>query len=92
MRPYIDEMRTRIADTLGIEISQVNVKATTEEGLGFTGSLEGISSQAVCMISSVKELSSFPIGGGCQKYGGCGICLAENQRMEAAISHKDGNN
>lgn len=47
MRPYIDEMRKNIADTLKLDIDRVNVKATTEEGLGFTGTGEGISSQAV---------------------------------------------
>lgn len=52
MRPYIDKMRENIANTLGIDISQVNVKATTEEGLGFTGSGEGISSQAICLLTS----------------------------------------
>ena len=46
MRPHIDLMRKNIADTLGIDISQVNVKATTEEGLGFTGMEEGISALA----------------------------------------------
>lgn len=56
MRPYIDQMNKNIADALGIEVSQVNVKATTEEGLGFTGSGEGISSQAICMLSSESEL------------------------------------
>lgn len=72
MRPYIDDMRTIIADTLGIEREQVNVKATTEEGLGFTGEGEGISSQAVCMISSVKELESYGISSaGCNGCGGC---------------------
>lgn len=55
MRPYIDTMRENIANALEIDISQVNVKATTEEGLGFTGTGEGISSQAVCMISSFFE-------------------------------------
>ena len=43
MRPHIDVMRQNIADALSIDISQVNVKATTEEGLGFTGKGEGIS-------------------------------------------------
>lgn len=52
MRPYIDTMRKNIADTLQISIDQVNVKATTEEGLGFTGSGEGISSQAICLLTS----------------------------------------
>lgn len=56
MRPYIDEMRKNIADALGITTEQVNVKATTEEGLGFTGTGEGISAQAVCMVSSPAEL------------------------------------
>ncbi|MBO4904661.1 MAG: 2-C-methyl-D-erythritol 2,4-cyclodiphosphate synthase [Lachnospiraceae bacterium] len=60
MRPYIDEMTENIAKTLGIELSQVNVKATTEEGLGFTGSGEGISSQAICLLSCADDI----IGGG----------------------------
>ena len=47
---YIGEMRKNIADTLGIGEDQVNVKATTEEGLGFTGAGEGIAAQAVCLI------------------------------------------
>ncbi len=57
MRPYIDDMRQNIANALDIDISQVNVKATTEEGLGFTGLGEGISSQAICMIGSPREMS-----------------------------------
>ena len=78
MRPHIDEMRQNIADALGIELSQVNVKATTEEGLGFTGRGEGISSQAICLLTSPIELHStnvtFQTGeapkgccGGCEK-------------------------
>ena len=74
MRPYIDQMRTVIARTLGIEEGQVNVKATTEEGLGFTGAGEGISSQAVCMLSSVKELESIRVGGNPGACEGCGGC------------------
>ena len=47
---HIEQMRKNIADACGIDISQVSVKATTEEKLGFTGRLEGISSHAVCLI------------------------------------------
>ena len=50
LRPYIEEMEANIARTLGLETDQVNVKATTEEGLGFTGAQEGISAQAVCIL------------------------------------------
>ncbi len=50
MSPYIEQMRRNIADDCGIEIDKVNVKATTEEGLGFTGEGKGISAFAVCII------------------------------------------
>ena len=50
MRPYIDAMRANIAGALLIDISQVNIKATTEEHLGFTGRGEGISSEAICLL------------------------------------------
>ena len=56
MRPHIDTMRQNIAEALGIDADQVNVKATTEEGLGFTGSGEGISSQAICLLTSMFDL------------------------------------
>ena len=54
MRPYIDTMRENIAKALKIDIDQVNVKATTEEGLGFTGEGLGISSQAICMLTTPR--------------------------------------
>ena len=50
MAPYIPKIRENIANTLGLELDQVNIKATTEEGLGFTGSGDGISAQAVCIL------------------------------------------
>ncbi len=50
LAPYIEQMRKNIADACQIDISQVSVKATTEEKLGFTGRLEGISTHAVCLI------------------------------------------
>ena len=76
MRPYIDEMRQNIADALEIEISQVNVKATTEEGLGFTGSGEGISSQAVCLLESVYDYSQLSAVYGSAGCSGCSGCKA----------------
>ena len=71
MRPYIDTMRENIARVLQVEVSQVNVKATTEEGLGFTGTGEGISSQAVCLLNTPYGLYSSDVNAGC---GGCGGC------------------
>ena len=50
LAPYIDEMRENIAVACGLKKSAVSVKATTEEGLGFTGKLEGISATSVCLI------------------------------------------
>ena len=48
--PHIPTMRENIAKALNIDLDQINVKATTEEGLGFTGSGEGISSQSICLL------------------------------------------
>lgn len=61
MRPFIDEMRQNIAAAMKVEVEQVNVKATTEEGLGFTGSGEGISSQAICLLEKAVNYSSFDV-------------------------------
>jgi len=72
MCDYIGQMEQNIADALGLEKSRVNVKATTEEGLGFTGSGEGISAQAICAISSLYEHMSPDFAqAGCASCGGC---------------------
>ncbi len=72
LRPYIAQMEKNIAKTLGIAKEQINIKATTEEGLGFTGTEEGISSQAICMLNGFYE-SSMVVGGG-SKCAGCSGC------------------
>lgn len=53
LKPYIPQMTENIAAKLGIAVNQVNVKATTEEGLGFTGNLEGMACHAVCLLEEV---------------------------------------
>ncbi len=73
MRPYIDTMRENIAKALGIEVEQVNVKATSEEGLGFTGAGQGIASQAICMLTSPMNLTadSISLEKNCEGCSGC---------------------
>lgn len=71
MRPHIDAMRENIAKALGLETEFVSVKATTEEGLGFTGAGQGIAAQAVCLLTSPFDLTAQQIAGGC---GGCAGC------------------
>ena len=53
LAPYVSSMRANIADVCRLDISQVNIKATTEEGLGFTGCLEGVSAHAVCLLENI---------------------------------------
>ena len=55
MAPHILKMRENISNAIGVDIDSVNVKATTEEGLGFTGNKEGISSQAICSLIKVDN-------------------------------------
>ncbi len=67
MRPFIDQMRENIANALEIDVKCVNVKATTEEGMGFTGEGKGISAQAVCMLSSMFDYQKDALEGGCSR-------------------------
>ena len=70
--PYIDTMVKNVAEALHLEEDQVNIKATTEEGLGFTGKKEGISAQAICCISKALDLMPDDrIAGGCSGCPGC---------------------
>ncbi len=50
LRPYIPEMRKKLSAVLKIELDQINIKATTTEGLGFTGKEEGIAAHSVCLL------------------------------------------
>ncbi len=54
LSPFITQMRKNLADGLQTDIDNISVKATTEEGLGFTGNGEGIAAQAVCLIEKIK--------------------------------------
>lgn len=80
MAPYIEKMRENIAKALGVELNQVSVKATTEEGLGFTGEGLGISAQAVALITKVENIVYDDImnerSSCCQ---GCNGCPKTNQ-------------
>jgi len=70
MRPHIEQMEKNIAAALKISEDQINVKATTEEGLGFTGTEQGISAQAICALTTIYE-SSVSVA---DSAGGCAGC------------------
>lgn len=70
MRPHIPQMEENIAKAMNISVDQINVKATTEEGLGFTGTEAGISSQAICLLTTIYE-NSVAVA---DSAGGCAGC------------------
>lgn len=89
MAPYLQEMRENIAEVLQIDISQINIKATTEEGLGFTGEGLGIASQAVCLLESIRNFSYGGNGGSAYAYDAgmevgtaCAHCSGCHKRVE----------
>ncbi|MDE6313267.1 MAG: 2-C-methyl-D-erythritol 2,4-cyclodiphosphate synthase [Lachnospiraceae bacterium] len=73
MLPYISKMRDNIAKALEIDVDRINVKATTEEGLGFTGEMKGISAQAICALNTITNYQYDDIMAerGCSSCGGC---------------------
>ncbi len=73
MAPHIEQMRVNVAKALHIDIGQVNIKATTEEGLGFTGRGEGISAQAIAGLDTIENCS-YAVGPDEKKCAGCAGC------------------
>lgn len=80
LRPFIEQMERNVAQTLEISERQINIKATTEEGLGFSGRQEGIAAQAVCSLTGLYEASAEAFGSerACE---GCGGCLREKEEQ-----------
>ncbi len=75
LAPYIPVMVKNIAEALGLEEDRINIKATTEEGLGFTGAGLGIAANAVCLLESMHsyqlDMTPRSASSGCSGCGGC---------------------
>lgn len=94
MAPHIEAMRRNMAEALHIELNQINIKATTEEGLGFTGSGAGISSQAVACLETVANYSyavcwedagkACGVNGVCDEESRVDVCGVEDSAGECA--------
>ena len=74
MAPYIEQMRRNVAEALHIDIDQINIKATTEEGLGFTGRGEGVSAQAAACLDTIENYSYAAAADEERGCAGCGGC------------------
>ncbi len=84
LAPFLPDMVVTISEALGLTTNQVNIKATTEEGLGFTGTGEGISSQAVCLLETVAnykydDTMDMQAINGCT---GCSGCSGKNGQAQ----------
>ena len=77
MAPHIPQMIRNVAETLRIDEGQINIKATTEEGLGFTGRGEGISSQAICSLLPITAYLDADLEMPRKSCGGCEGCPKE---------------
>lgn len=73
LHPYMEEMEENIAKVLKIEKNQINLKATTEEKLGFTGREEGIAAQAICSLTGIYE-GSFAVADSAMNCSSCTGC------------------
>ena len=71
-------MKENISKALGLETDRINIKATTEEGLGFTGKGEGISAQAICLLQPLFDAIADDRMGA-SSCGGCGGCLRSDE-------------
>ncbi|MGN0361350.1 MAG: 2-C-methyl-D-erythritol 2,4-cyclodiphosphate synthase [Bilifractor sp.] len=92
LRPYLDRMVRNVADVLGLTEDQVNIKATTEEGLGFTGRGEGIAAQAVCMLEKAMDQlpSDRAYSASADSSGGCAACPMRTLAKTEADAHQAG--
>ena len=80
MAPHIPQMRENIAKALKVPVNRVNVKATTEEGRGFTGAGEGISAQAICLLETV---ANYAYDDFMMQERSCGSCPGCSKQEEA---------
>lgn len=85
LSPYIPQMIMNIASVLNIDASRVNIKATTEEGLGFTGTGQGIAANAVCLLEEMMDYQSAAAkireSYGCGECGGCNRTRNESRTV-----------
>ena len=88
MLPHIETMRNNIAEALKISVDQVNIKATTEEGLGFTGTQQGIAAYAVCALSSIYE-GSFAAADSAAQEGCCCRQKKEFHQKGMSVDHEN---